>query len=132
MGYRSKVVIAISKEELVRNLITGTPLPQMLRDPDWATDVRDGTSARYWVFDGIKWYDSLAVVKEVELYLWELGQRDDDADKPLYGVIRVGEDDEDIERQGDPGHFGIFVERIITLPDAIAVTPDPEPAGASQ
>lgn len=103
MGYCSEVVIAVSKEAMVRSLISG--LPGVLSEADEHIINEKGS---YWRFSSVKWYSSYEEVQEVRDWLNEL---------PLtaghdfeYAFVRIGEEDTDIETDGDLDAFDINIE----------------------
>lgn len=123
MGYTSKVVIALHKTVLAENLITSTPLPELLRESAY-TDLPQG---RFWLFNSIKWHEGYPGVYEVTDYL--LGLECEGRytfDDHRFAFVRIGEDDRDIVTQGAPWVYDIKLVRDIQIP-----TLDPEPEGAT-
>lgn len=103
------------KKVLAMALISN-PLPELLANEVYET-VDDCV---YWVFESIKWYpdyEDIRAVQEFFNYLDDLnnGKSFNDAD-PLYGAMRMGENDDDFEVWGDPYEFGIESVRDITYP----------------
>jgi hypothetical protein len=101
MGYRSDVYLRIAEplvevvdaarkldENLDKMLSKGAKLCKEKTDFNWG-----------WV----KWYDSYPEVQAVESLLSML-QEDD------YGFIRIGEEDGDIDRQGCPSDYDMYVQ----------------------
>lgn len=123
MGYTSKVAIALHKTVLAENLITSTPLPELLRKSAY-TDLPQG---RFWLFNSIKWYEGYPDMDEVTEYLLGLEcEGRDTFDDHRFAFVRIGEDDRDIVTKGAPWVFDIQLVRDIQIP-----TLDPEPEGAT-
>lgn len=117
MGYISQVVIAIHKQVLVRNLLTGTQLPEMLQEfPAKVVGI-----AHYWFWDSIKWYTGYPSVDEVNQYLASLDDEPDIEQEHglafnCYGFMRIGEDENDIESRGEPDVYDVHLCRSISTP----------------
>ena len=101
MGYRSEVYLRI-KEPLVEVVDAARKLDdnldKMLSHGAKETKKENKTDF-YWEYT--KWYDSYPEVRAVESLLDML--QDDD-----YGFIRLGEEDGDIERKGDPPCYDMY------------------------
>ena len=100
MGYRSDVYLRIA-EPLVEVVDAARKLDdkldEMLRQASC-----DGSKTDFnWGW--VKWYDSYPEVQAVESLLSML-QEDD------YGFIRIGEEDGDIDRQGCPSDYDMYVQ----------------------
>lgn len=113
MGYYSKVVIAVNKEQYLKDSILTKNLPisvLKLADHHYNNDY-----GYFWVFDSWKWYQSYPEVKSVTSYINSLAGEEliINGSSP-YCFIRVGEDIGDIDTQGDYHEFGLGVETIIT------------------
>lgn len=104
MGYRSEVAIAVSTEdynyapEEVKNA-----LKECLDEPAENT-------ATMVIFhqDWVKWYDDDELVQTIEKWLDTLNPYN-------YGMIRLGEDDNDVQYLGDPWSNGLDYIRKITF-----------------
>jgi len=124
MGYRSDICFAVTKEALAIKLLKEEKEPAMFSE-DWV-EIEEIGNIWYYSIDNIKWYEGYNEVDEVMAWLstiepiiktrgngvtvhheWEEEQ---------YGFLRIGEDDEDIEFRGDPGHYDIWMERHISKP----------------
>ena len=114
MGYRSQVVLAISKE-LIPFLMLATSKNKeaealVFRSADKFD--RDYGGDKSWLFhwDNIKWYESYPDVDAIELFVHEAESdkykiTDDDGNEvsssDLVRFVRVGEDTDDIEVRGN-------------------------------
>jgi len=107
MGYRSSVVIGMTKVKYAEIVLFGK-IPEFLSNTPESTD-----DAVYWFIDDIKWYPSYEEIIEIENFFREL---EDIEGKPVFGALRIGEDDDDIERWGMPSDFDIYLERSISYP----------------
>ena len=114
MGYRSQVVLAISKE-LIPFLMLATSKNKeaealVFRGADKFD--RDYGGDKSWLlhWDNIKWYESYPSVDAIEKFVTEAESdeykiTDDDGNKvyssDLVRFVRVGEDNDDIEVRGN-------------------------------
>lgn len=113
MGYRSEVGLCLTKnghEALLANLA------KVESEPSKATDIatllkfcnekREQDGAAAWIWKWIKWYHEFQDVAFIEKLLAKLKEED-------YLFIRVGEDDEDVECQGEywDNPFGMSLVR---------------------
>ena len=126
MGYRSQVVLAISKH-LTPFLTLATSQnaeAQTLVFKDADTFDRDYGEDKSWllVWDGIKWYDSFEEVQTIckfidEAVCDEYQFEDDDgnagASSEHIRFVRVGDDSADIEMLGD-GFWDIYPSTTIS------------------
>ena len=126
MGYRSQVVLAISKH-LTPFLTLATSQnaeAQTLVFKDADTFDRDYGEDKSWllVWDGIKWYDSFEEVQTIckfidEAVCDEYQFEDDDgnagASSEHIRFVRVGDDSGDIEMLGD-GFWDIYPSTTIS------------------
>jgi hypothetical protein len=126
MGYRSSVVLAISKH-LTPFLTLATSQnaeAQSLVFKDADTFDRDYGEDKSWLFvwDGIKWYDSFEEVQTIckfidEAVCDEYQFEDDDgnagASSEHIRFVRVGEESGDIEMLGD-GFWDIYPSTTIS------------------
>ena len=114
LGYRSDIVIAIDKETYTRDVLLTDEFPSMLRQYQPLV----GKDAVYWRLEGLKWYTSFADVLQVEQYFDRLILESNEGQFEgfLFGALRIGEDDEDIQKWGDPGQYEIFYCRSIDSP----------------
>lgn len=104
MGYRSEVAVRFSEQaaEVVKIFCKlDEHINQLVNDAD-TSDLPSG--CLHWNY--IKWYDDLEDIAAFEAMLSQLGHEN-------YGLIRLGEDTEDIDHQGCPWEFGMHVNRSI-------------------
>lgn len=116
MGYRSDIVIGIHKTILARHLIA----PEI---PKWVLEEKHTihNDIAYYKLSGWKWYSSYPEVAAIETWFTELleeqGTLPGEAEVPvIFGAIRIGEDDSDIESWGEPHEFDINLNRSIDFP----------------
>jgi len=100
MGYTSQVAIAIKKEEYHKR---ENQFKKVMHDCD---ELGKTTDAYFFTWDCVKWYPNYPEVQELEKLLREIDEED-------YGFIRVGEEDNDIERKGCPNDYDLNIS--ITL-----------------
>ncbi len=101
MGYRSEVYLRIS-EPIVEVVDAARKLDATL--DEMLSGAEDGKTDFYW--EHTKWYDSYPEVRAVESFL-EMLQDDD------YGFVRLGEEEGDIERKGDPHEYNMYVNTVV-------------------
>ena len=114
MGYRSQVVLAISKE-LIPFLMLATSKNKeaealVFRSADKFDRDYGGDKSWLLMWGNIKWYESYPDVDAIELFVHEAESdkyniTDDDGNKvyssDLVRFVRVGEDTDDIEVHGN-------------------------------
>jgi hypothetical protein len=128
MGYRSNVIIVLSKEAMAYATVKNN-LPAAFAEADKHGQHEQGY---YWRFEDWKWYPDYPIIKAVDEFFNELDEYNDSKqDKvdlnthvPMYGFIRIGEDLEDIETKGDPGHFDVWVSRTFDCPQVVDIESD--------
>ena len=104
MGYRSDVFLRIA-EPLVEVVQAAAKL-----DPKLEEILKEGESDHgsktdfYW--ESVKWYDSYPEIQAIEGML-------DDLDEDDYGFIRLGEEEGDIERKGDPCEYNMYTNTTV-------------------
>jgi len=120
MGYRSQVVLAISKH-LTPFLVLATSQnkdAETLVFKDHDIFDRDYQGDKSWLitWGGVKWYDSYPDIQAIEKFIQEAvcdeyEFEDDDGKKGLSSehirFVRVGEEDGDVEVSGD-GFWDIY------------------------
>lgn len=116
MGYRSDVVIGIHKTILARNLITSEIPKEII---EFGHTLHDDVA--YFKISDWKWYPSYPEVAAIEE--WFAGLVDEQNDLPedaevrvIFGAMRIGESDDDVETWGDPYSFDICLNRSIDFP----------------
>jgi hypothetical protein len=114
MGYRSQVVLAISKE-LIPFLMLATSKSKeaealVFRSADKFDRDYGGDKSWLLMWDNIKWYESYPSVDAIEQFVTEAESdeyniTDDDGNKvyssDLVRFVRVGEDNDDITVRGN-------------------------------
>ena len=112
MGYRSQVVLAISKHltPFFTLKVTQNKAAESLVFADADTFDRDYGGDKSWlmVWDGIKWYDSDDVISDLIKFidaldagdLSDYGLGDDEKWCDHFNFVRIGEDYEDVESKG--------------------------------
>ena len=119
MGYRSQVVLAISKE-LIPFLMLATSKNKeaealVFKDADTFDRNYEGDKSWLLVWDGIKWYEGYAGIDAIEKFLddaehgdWKI--TDDDGNEvhseELFRFARVGEEHGDVDVRGS-GYWDI-------------------------
>jgi hypothetical protein len=112
MGYRSQVVLAISKElqpHFMAALSVCNPATVCVFNDANRFDrdyYQDGSGHWLIVWNEIKWYDSFDEIKTLQNFVeaassdcLELGEDDGDSSENIK-FVRVGEDSDDIEHRG--------------------------------
>jgi hypothetical protein len=116
MGYRSEVVIAITKKAQLEASLKDS-MPSLLLS-EWC-ETEESEDVVYYRITDIKWHDSYDDIAEVIKFLEGLEDQthlnNNLSDQP-YGFIRVGEDSGDIEEEGDLGAFDIHTDTAIFTP----------------
>ena len=106
MGYRSEVVIAIDNRYKNYQLIcpnVGYTFLEKLSDEKIQRE-----DYVIYLFSSIKWYDVYKDISNVHKYLIELKEQNID-----YGFLRLGEEVGDIEEEGNPGNYDLWVSQQI-------------------
>ena len=121
MGYRSEVVLAISKKMVPHFMVTMAKEPTVrgfvFEDTDRLDQDYDGEGGWLMNWNCIKWYDRYAPVAAIQAFVedcasecletWdaELGEEDkNDPNKREYAhfrFVRLGEENEDVEEKGE-------------------------------
>jgi len=128
MGYRSQVVLAVSKE-LKPYFLTALASSQnaaslVFKETDHFEEdgYNDGTMLMSW--SGIKWYDSYEEINIIEKFIsdcesddlegWEAEQNDEDGFAyQNFRFVRLGEDYDDIVDKGEHLYGEIHISREI-------------------
>ena len=117
MGYRSDLCLCIKKDkaaELKARYVMGN-LPEagalFENDTGVFDHCGDGGDFLYWTTTSVKWYSHYSEVQTLNKLLEAL-----DMENPnLYGMIRTGEDNNDIEEWGEPQEFDLYVNRSFSI-----------------
>ena len=135
MGYRSEVVLAISKKMIPHFMVTMAKEPEVralvFEDTDRFDQDYDGEGGWLMNWSGIKWYDSYPEVAAIQAFVedcdsecletWdaELGEEDkNDPSKREYNhfrFIRLGEENEDVEEKGEFCYADICFTRDVSF-----------------
>ena len=119
MGYRSQVVLAISKHltPFLTLKVTQNKAAESLVFADADTFDRDYGGDKSWllVWDSIKWYESYEDIQALELFIHEAcsdeykfeidGKKEHSSEHIRF--VKVGEESDDIELRGD-GFWDIY------------------------
>jgi hypothetical protein len=112
MGYRSDIVIAVTKEAALK-------YETLLNKFDWVNKCASNRIVAnngdvYWFIYGVKWYENS---KEcIDLYNTFRLIDDEEDESMAYGFMRHGEDSFDEETRGQPDLFEIYSTRSIETP----------------
>ena len=119
MGYRSQVVLAISKHltPFLTLKVTQNKAAESLVFADADTFDRDYDGDKSWllVWDCIKWYESYEDIQALELFIqeacsdeykFEIDGKPEGSSEHIR-FVRVGEESDDIELRGD-GFWDIY------------------------
>ena len=116
MGYRSEVVLAVSKELMPHFLSVMAKHPESRElvfghNDELEQDYQD--EGHFFVrWGSIKWYEGYPDIDTFENFMNECGEMVDNKDKEdMFKFIRIGEDYADIEERGYG--FDIHVNRTI-------------------
>jgi|TARA_Y100000287_G_scaffold185914_2_gene190731 hypothetical protein len=113
MGYRSDVALAITpaRAVLLKELVKKDDnLAELINDADtnlaW-DDPKSSTEAVKFLWTHIKWYDCNPDIQAIDNFL---ANSDDDE----YLLLRVGEEEADITREGYYHDSGMWIQRTIS------------------
>ena len=106
MGFRSKVILAVTKEVHMRDNIIGQKYPSLMKEKDPIQDEDSGFF--YWYFEDYKWYPSYPEIIEITEYLVKLNDEE-------YGMQILHEDNTS-EMFGSPWDFDIYIDSQIYSP----------------
>ena len=122
MGYRSEVVLAISKEMIPHFMLTMAKEPAVrglvFEDTDKLDQDYDGDGGWLMNWSGIKWYDTFPEVAAIQTFVddcdaacletWQTEHGGPDQSKPHdmneyehFRFVRLGEENEDVEDKGE-------------------------------
>ena len=107
MGYRSDVIIAVSKETYIKHSLLLQDIPSLLKtQPPVHSEL-----GVYWKLEYNKWYPDYADIEEIEEFFGTLAEEGED-----FGAIRVGEEYRDVKEWGNPEEFEIYTQQSIYCP----------------
>jgi len=122
MGYRSEVILAVSKEMLPHfmTVLAKNPSvrPMVLEDTTTLNEDYDGDGGWLMHWSGVKWYESFAEVAAIQAFVedcdaacletWQTEHGGPDQSKPHdmneyehFRFVRLGEENEDVEDKGE-------------------------------
>ena len=104
MGYRSQVALGLCSEadELLQANAKLIPeLAELIKDSE-----SDAEERYFW--SSIKWYEGFPEIDAMNRFLAFLECHD-----YQFGFIRLGEEEADIERMGNPPEYDMFISRSI-------------------
>lgn len=104
MGYRSQVVIGFKKTAFFKNVGDSA---ESFKDCDLISESEDNV---IFIWEDVKWYDSYKDVQEITAVIRKCA--DDE-----YGFVRIGEEDGDIEKLGEPWEFEIVTATTVQYYD---------------
>ena len=109
MGYRSQVVLAIGEALIPQFMVTMAKSPQAralcFGDGEPQRDFQGEKGSLFFVWEGIKWYDSYEEIQAIEDFInWaedklKIDGKEIDGDDH-FRFVRIGEEYEDIEIRG--------------------------------
>ncbi len=106
MSYRSDVVIAVDKKTFFAESVIKGNVPQVLMEPDQHSHQYSG-EAVYFKLEQWEWYG-----KDSDNIMEWLNSMDEDK----WGLVRIGEESDDIETAGDYYEFAIYPQTYISCP----------------
>ena len=102
MGYRSDTCLRLSEEaESVIQVAR-----KMSKDLDSLLEEAEKPNKGDYAWYCVKWYEQYPEISALESLLSDLKEDD-------YGFIRVGEETNDIEFQGDPAQYDMYIRQSI-------------------
>lgn len=104
MGYRSEVCLAIMKDTYKEKATA--KLKAALAECDSISETEE---AYYFHWDEVKWYEDYDEVKVVDNFVSE--------NKETCGLLIIGEEEDDIQREGNTYDFALYVSRSISKPN---------------
>ena len=111
MGYRSDVGIACTPmvKQIVEQVCEwDSEFKEMIN----CADNHSFDDSGRWFWDSVKWYETYPDVLIMENIMTIL---DNSEMYDEYGMIRIGEEHEDIETRGSPYEFDMYVNRSIGI-----------------
>ena len=123
VSYRSDVAFACTEEvhEIViaaaemnkefKEFLMADDLWRGVNDETPSNAMKSGTEGRYF-WESVKYYDGHACVDALNGIMNFLDDLGKDAE---YGFIKIGEEMDDNELQGDPSNFNLYISRSIEV-----------------
>ena len=126
MGYRSEVVLAVSKP-MVPHFLTvlaqHESVRQLVHDADqFEENYIDGGMLMYW--SGIKWYESYPEIAAIEKFVSDCEsecvegwapEEEHDTEYDHFRFVRIGEETNDVEEKGGFADCDICVTRAVNF-----------------
>ena len=112
MGYRSDVGFACTpmvKQVIEQVCEWDSEFKELI---DYASDESCGTGDGRWLWGCVKWYPDFPDVQIMENLMATL---DNSEMYDEYGLIRIGEEQDDIETKGSPYEFDMYLSRSISI-----------------
>ena len=109
MGYRSNIIIAINKEVRARHLITNEIPACLTNDDSVIKEADERTGNLYFKIEDWKWYSTYPEIQAIEKWFESMQEHE-------FGAMRMGEDDDDTQRWGEPYDFDICLNRYLSCP----------------
>lgn len=105
MGYRSEIAIGVTPETYA----TAPDDVKLAFDEMFGGPSVNEPDRILWHSDWMKWYSDDPFVLRIEEWLSEL------EDCESYGLLRLGDNDEDVQTDGSPYEFGIRYSRKLEI-----------------
>ena len=120
MGYRSQVVIGFDKKAFWKHV------GENIKDFKDCDIIEEGVEAVVFIWEDVKWYDSYSDVTSVmEVFHKVLEDSSGENEEGSgAGLIRVGEEEGDIESLGEPYEFEIYATTSVIAGTGEKVTHD--------
>ena len=108
MGYRSNVVIELSKEK--SDLLQAQYVTNFPEDSEWLFDSiqKSNDIAVLYYFSDIKWYEGYPEISFIEGFLNKLDPKE-------YRFVRTGEAPDDIDEEGSADYYDVRVRHEVTI-----------------
>ena len=112
MGYRSDVGFACTpmvKQVIEQVCEWDSEFKELI---GYASDESHGTDDGRWLWNSVKWYPDFPDVQIMENLMVIL---DNSEMYDEYGLIRIGEEQDDMETKGSPYEFDMYLNRSISI-----------------
>ena len=127
MGYRSEVVLAVSKP-MVPHFLTvlarHESVRQLVHDCDTFDENYDGDGGMLMYWGGIKWYQSYPEINAIEKFVEDCEsecvegwtpEEERDTEYDHFKFLRIGEETDDVEEKGGFAQGDIYVSRSVSF-----------------
>ena len=116
MGYRSEVILAVTKEIMPQFLVTMAKCPEArtlcFQEADDRIDDYQGKGNMLFKWDDIKWYAGNVGYEDIDAVEDFMDWCDGEDHYDDYRFVRVGEDSQDVVHRGSA--FDIYTETRVT------------------